>query len=67
MKHEKQPFIFCLFDESPLGQTNLIFRFASETWKKVDADWRSKNKNIVNFYNGNSNFESFLTVFVMVC
>ena len=32
------------------GQTNLIFRFAGETWKKVRADGRNKNKNIVNFY-----------------
>ena len=33
-----------------LGQTNLIFRFAGETWKKVGAGVRNKNKNIVNFY-----------------
>ena len=32
------------------GQTNLIFRFAGETWKKVGAGERNKNKNIVNFY-----------------
>ena len=33
-----------------LGQINLIFRFAGETWKKVGVGVRNKNKNIVNFY-----------------
>ena len=33
-----------------LGETNLIFHFPGETWKKVVVDGRNKNKNIVNFY-----------------
>ena len=45
------------------GQTNLIFRFADETWKKSVPGGRNKNKNTVNFYNRNSNFESFFSGF----
>ena len=33
-----------------LGQTNLIFHFAGETWKKVGTGRCNKNKNIRNFY-----------------
>ena len=38
------------FKSGWLGETNLIFRFPGETWKKVGVDGRNKNKNIVDFY-----------------
>ena len=34
-----------------LGQTNLIFRFAGKTLKKIGAGGHNKNKNIMNFQN----------------
>ena len=45
-----QTFDWSLTAYKGLGQTNLIFRFAGETWKKVGAGGPNKNKNIVNFY-----------------
>ena len=45
-----------------LDQTNLIFCFAGETWKKVGAGGHNENKNIVNFYKSQLKFWKFLMV-----
>ena len=56
-----------LLQSLKLGQTNLIlFFFAGKTWKKVGAVSAIKIKKFLIFINRTSNFEFFLTVFVMI-